>query len=669
MNEAVDARELSEKTGWTNQEHKRAVTIVENAASIYYNDAAISLVDDTTYDILVSKIATNVTDNGWESSNVISEVAANIIVANDGVTHTTPMLSLANAMDADSFEKWWKSTAKNADIDEKKLEVYVEPKLDGLAWSATYTRGNLTMFATRGNGLIGEDVRRAVQRAAGVPETINPDDFTTKVVEVRGEAVLTEMQFKTANKARTAAGNDAFVNPRNAMGGILRAEDATAEFTCIAYQLVGGSDHQADMTLLENSGFLTSREVCECGIAAGYEAAVAAIAKIEAGRDAMKVGIDGAVIKVNSYDLQQKLGFRSTSPKWAIARKFAADSRTTQLLGIETNIGRTGALTFRAILKPVFVGGATVSAATLNNVEHIERLGVRVGDEVWVRRAGDVIPEVVGVVEGTQRGDKPYQVSDTCVRCGAPWNKDSVIWRCSRAQDCGLAEQLKYAVGRDQLDIEGLGDVHVSALVSKKLIENVADIFELDKKKLLQIPRMKEKTVSNILAQIEIARGLEFHRVLCSLGLRMTGRTVSRALGKEYKSFTGLQNATLEDLCAIDKIGEKKAQVILSEIERTRDIMQRLEALQVGVTVEENGPGHLEGELVVVTGSIPGMTRNEAAETIEKLGGKASGSVSSKTTLLVASEDSSSSSKYKKATKLGIKIMNPDDFLKKITSQ
>jgi DNA ligase (NAD+) len=673
------------KTPTTITSHKDFVALVtrlSEAAATYYASSGIQLMDDASYDagIRLLSTATAAHPEWTEADDLLNSVAAG--TAQGDVPHATPMLSLDNAMDVDEQSAFLARVAKLSGKSENKIAWSVEPKLDGMALSVRYVKGKLQHIVTRGNGRAGEDVTTAARKAKGILAVL-PEPWTA---EVRGECILSHADFVVANEERTENGKLPFANPRNAVAGTLRSIHRTysVPLTFLAYGLVsneavkkGLNRHSAQMKYLESIGFSTARSVAmpaAKSLGTGSAFVNQTIVAIEAKRSVLDFDIDGAVVKADTPDVREACGENSRAPRWAIARKFAPDTRETDLLDIEAAVGRTGNLSFTAKLAPVAVGGVTVVSATVHNPSEIAKKGLRlpVGkgkpQRVWVRRAGDVIPEVVGPVDDNIKGTAPYAPPGTCPRCAGALDKSGLIWRCARGRACAIDAGIRYAVERDCLDL-AFADRTVSALVESGRVADVADLFTLTVDDLLAIERMGEKNAAKIVESIDRARQLPLSRIFCSLGITMTGRSMSRRLAGHFGTLKALRNATVEDFMAVDGVGTERAASIIDELTELAPVLDRLEKMGVGLIEPKSTTTvtPLKGEIVVVSGVVPGLSRTEAQAMVERLGGKSSSSVSAKTTLLVAGEGAGS--KLAKAESLGVRIMTAEDFAELIASQ
>ncbi|MER7671311.1 NAD-dependent DNA ligase LigA [Kitasatospora sp. NPDC096128] len=656
-----------------------AVTTAVQAAAAYYTDGATPLGDDE-YDALLRAIAAYEDVHPGEAlpESPTGKVAGGAVQGD--VPHSVPMLSLDNVFSAEELESWAASLERR--LGRPVAAWCVEPKLDGLAVAARYRAGHLHQLITRGDGLAGEDITHAADAVLGLPATLTePID-----VELRGEVLLTSAQFEHANEIRTAHGATPFANPRNGAAGTLRAKDRPyrIELTFFGYSAHGlpGLDHAALLQRLAhlgvNTAATTAAHPLRCTALAQVQQRIEEIAAL---RSELPFGIDGVVIKADSAADQQEAGSGSRAPRWAVARKLAAEHKVTRLLDVEWNVGRTGIIAPRAVLEPVVIDGVTVTYATLHNPADITRRDLMLGDLVFVRRAGDVIPRVEAPLVDERTGaEKPIVFPEVCPRCGDAIDRGEQRWRCVRGRNCQLVASISYAVGRDQLDIEGLGGTRAVQLVEAGLVTDLADLWALTREQLLGLERMGDTSTDNLLAAIEAARTRPLNRVFCALGVRGTGRTMSRRLAAYFGSMSAIRAADADTLAQVDGIGGEKAKLIVAELAELAPLLDRLAAQGVGTAVtapqapaavpadtaagQESPAGPLAGAAVVITGSMTGalakLTRNEMNELIERAGGKASSSVSKRTTLLVAGEKAGS--KRAKAEELGVPVNTPEEF-------
>nr|WP_037901772.1 NAD-dependent DNA ligase LigA [Streptomyces sp. NRRL S-350] len=665
-----------------------AVTAAVRASAAYYTDGGTPLGDDE-YDALLRAIAAYEEAHPGEAlpDSPTGKVAGGAVEGD--VPHSVPMLSLDNVFSAEELAEWAAGLERR--LGRPVAAWCVEPKLDGLAVAARYRAGRLQRLITRGDGLAGEDISHAADAVLGLPAALaEPVD-----VELRGEVLLTREQFEHANEVRTAHGAVPFANPRNGAAGTLRAKDRPyrVELTFFGYDAVGLDDDLPHSALLErlaalgaNTAAATAARPLRCATLAEAQQRIEEIAAL---RPALPFGIDGVVVKADSAADQRDAGSGSRAPRWAVARKLAAEHKVTRLLDVEWNVGRTGIIAPRAVLEPVVIDGVTVTYATLHNPADITRRGLMLGDQVFVYRAGDVIPRVEAPLVDERTGDeRPIVFPGSCPRCGDAIDTTEQRWRCARGRNCQAVASVIYAAGRDQLDIEGLGGTRAVQLVEAGLVTDLADLFSLTREQLLALERMGDTSTDNLLAAIETARSRPLNRVFCALGVRGTGRTMSRRIAAHFGSMAAIRAADADTLAAVDGIGAEKARVIVAELAELAPLLDRLAARGVGTTVTaprapatagaradgdapraEAAPaaaaaGPLAGEAVVVTGSMTGplaaLSRNEMNELIERAGGKASSSVSKRTTLLVAGEKAGS--KRARAEELGVRIVTPDDF-------
>ena len=649
-------------------DYDAAVARAQDAARAYY-EADGFVMDDATYDGLLAQIAaTEAAHPDWKSAD-LHEVAGGISAGGD-VEHSEPMLSLDKAQTLDDVAAFLDRFSGL--VSDANPAFSVEVKLDGVALAARYRNGQLVQVVTRGDGRTGEDVTPQIATGLvdGLPLTLSE----AIDIEVRGECVLTEDQFDAANDARmNADGKPAFVNRRNAVSGSVRARERgyALAMTFGAYSLHGHSNADTltnvdQMRWLKTLGFTPAVFLAGPGdVVHGADAVADAIAQIGNQRASLAFEIDGAVVKADRLDDRATAGSTGSYPRWAVAFKYPAEERTTKVLDIDITPGRTGALVPRAVLEPVFVAGTTISFATLHNPGEVARLDVRIGDTVLVKRAGDVIPRVEGVVLADRDDDsEPWEPPSECPRCGSAIDKSEKRWRCVLGRECALLESLTYSASRDALDIEGLGKSVITALIDAELVGDLADLFTLTADQVAGLDRMGDVSAAKLIAQIDQSRTASLARWVTALGVARTGRRISRRLADHFGSMDALRNATAAELTAVDGVGESRAASIVDEFVELSDVLDRLDAVGVvptveTVTVAEDAP--LAGKTVVVTGSIPGFTRPEAQAAAERLGAKTSGSVSKKTDLVVAG--AGAGSKAAKATALGIEIMSADDFI------
>lgn len=594
------------------------------------------------------------------------------------IQHEMPMLSLDNAFNEEemlAFEKRLKDRLKR----DLNIDYSCEPKLDGLAVSILYENGQFVRAATRGDGQVGEDITENVRTIKNVPLSLRGEDYPEKL-EVRGEVFMTIAGFDALNESQKAQDKKVFANPRNAAAGSLRQLDpritATRPLRFYAYSVgvVAGEKtplatlHSDRLQQLAGWGLPLSAEI---SVASGAEGCLAYFQSLSERRPALSYEIDGVVFKVNDVALQQELGFVAKAPRWAIAHKFPAEEEMTKLLDVEFQVGRTGAITPVARLEPVFVGGVTVSNATLHNKDEIERLQIKVGDTVIIRRAGDVIPQVVSaIVDKRPEGAKDIVFPEKCPECDSDVERlaDEAVIRCTGGLVCPaqLKESLKHFASRKALDVEGLGDKLVEQFVDHGMVKTPSDFFNLDIVAVAAMERMGDKSANNLIAAIEKSKTTTLPRFLYSLGIREVGEATAANLANHFKTLDKVQAATLEDLIEVNDVGEVVAEHVLKffEEERNQNIVREL--LEHGLNWPEiediaDDAQPLKDQTFVLTGTMSAMGRNEAKAVLQKLGAKVSGSVSAKTHFLVAGEKAGS--KLTKAQDLGVEVMTEDDML------
>lgn len=590
------------------------------------------------------------------------------------VRHELPMLSLGNAFSEDELKDFNRRVLDRLDLDsDAELMYAAEPKLDGAAVSLLYENGVLVQGATRGDGTTGEDITHNVRTIEAIPLRLLGKGFPRRL-EVRGEVFMPKAGFKAYNEKARAAGEKTFVNPRNAAAGSLRQLDPklTAERPLDMYAYsVGIADggrlperHSEIIDQLQEWGI----KVCpDRRVVNGVDGCLKYHRNIGDRRDDLSYEIDGVVYKIDSLSMQGKLGFVSRAPRWAIAHKFPAQEEMTEVEGVEFQVGRTGAVTPVARLKPVFVGGVTVSNATLHNIDELHRKDVRVGDTVIVRRAGDVIPEVVSVILNRRpSGTRRVQLPRKCPVCKSRVERvdGETVARCTGGLFCAAqrAEALKHFVSRRALDIEGLGAKLIEQLVATDRLKTPADIFQLTRKELSELDRMGERSAENLVGSIEKSKSTTLARFLFALGIREVGEATAAGIAAHFGNLAAVIAATEDDLQRVQDVGPVVAarlRAFLSE-KHNLEVIARLQ--KYGVVWAEADPaqahadGALMGKTFVITGTLPTMTRDEAKELIQSAGGKVTGSVSSKTDYLVAGEKAGS--KLIKAEKLEIAILD-----------
>jgi len=600
-------------------------------------------------------------------------VGAEPLSAFGEVRHEVPMLSLDNTFDDDELGEFDRRVCERLDME--SVDYVAEPKLDGLAVSLLYEDGVLKRGATRGDGSSGEDITLNVRTIQSIPLRLLGSGYPQRL-EVRGEVFISHEGFRKLNEHALEQGQKLFVNPRNAAAGSLRQLDPkiTAqrplEIYCYGTGLVEKGDladrHSDILQQLRTWGLRVYPGIERVS---GLQGCINYYRSLEQQRSSLPFDIDGVVFKVDRLDLQQRLGFVARAPRWAIARKFPAQEELTQVLDINVQVGRTGAITPVARLAPVFVGGVTVTNATLHNEDEVRRKDVHVGDTVIIRRAGDVIPEIVSVILERRTDDaKAFVMPTSCPVCGSDIERleGEVVARCTGGLYCEAQrkEAIKHFASRRAMDIEGLGDKLVEQLVDQELIKDIAGLYDLSVEELAGLERMGEKSAQNLVAALEKSKHTTLDRFLYALGIREVGDATARTLAREFGRLEALVDATEERLEKVRDIGPVVASHIVQFFRQAhnREVIERLVAAGISwpdVEPAEHEP--LEGNTYVLTGTLSGITRDEAKQKLQALGAKVSGSVSKKTTAVIAGEKAGS--KLAKAEELGVKVLSEQDLL------
>jgi DNA ligase (NAD+) len=592
------------------------------------------------------------------------------------VAHLTPMLSLANAFSGDDIFDFGNRIERLLGKG-KQISFVVEPKLDGVAVNLIYEKGNLTLGSTRGDGMVGEDITLNLRTIHSIPLTIKACNNLTipDTLEIRGEVYIDIEAFKHLNKRRTNEGHPPFANPRNAAAGSLRQLDSkvTAKrplnIFCYGIGFISGNPfrtHWEALQQLSRWGFRINPLIRQ---ASDINDCVRCYHEMMEHRKNLPYEIDGMVIKVDSMEIQNRLGAVSRSPRWAIACKFPATQETTVIEDIIVQVGRTGVLTPVAVMKPVRVGGVIVSRATLHNQDEIDKKDIRIGDTVIVQRAGDVIPEVVKVVASQRDGsEKAFHMPDTCPECGSEVIrlKGEAAHRClGLSCPAQLKEHIKHFASKGGMDIEGLGDKLVSQLVDNGVIKDPADIFPLTREKLLPLERLAEKSVSNILSSIQHSKNPPLRKLIFALGIRHVGERTAKILAETFGSLEALSQAKEDELMAIRDIGPEVSGSIFQFFcnEDNRKVLKKLAAAGVrAIEDKKSSPSPISGKSFVFTGRLQTLNRQEGKSLVESLGGYVHEYVSKNTDYVVAGDDPGA--KFDKATSLGIQIIDEAAFLK-----
>jgi DNA ligase (NAD+) len=603
-------------------------------------------------------------------------VGGEILDMFEKVEHQSQMLSLGNAFNEQDLRDFDRRVRQGAG---ENVSYVCELKIDGLAVSLRYEDGLFILGATRGDGSIGENITANLKTIRSIPLRLKEN----VTMEVRGEAFMPRRSFEKLNKAKEENGEEPFANPRNAAAGSLRQLDprlaAKRNLDIFVYGIANAGNtgiisHSEGLDFLDSLGFKTNKERKRCE---SIEEVIEYVQGWTDKRPNLSYDIDGIVIKVDSLEEQEQLGATAKSPRWAIAYKFPAEEVVTTLRDIELSVGRTGVVTPTALLEPVRVAGTTVQRASLHNEDLIREKDIKIGDQVVVKKAGDIIPEVVNVLADRRTGEEQdFNMPTHCPECESELVRldGEVALRCINPKcPAQIREGLIHFVSRNAMNIDGLGEKVISQLFAENLIKDVADIYKLTYEQLIQLERMGEKSVNNLLQAIQNSKGNSLEKLLFGLGIRHVGAKAAKTLAQEFSHMEALEKASRDDLTAINEIGEKMADSIVSffEQEEAHELIAELKA--AGVNMAYNGPkpvsaessdSFFAGKTVVLTGKLEIMSRNEAKDKIEALGGKVSGSVSKKTDVVIAGEDSGS--KLTKAQELGVEVWNEERLVEEL---
>lgn len=588
------------------------------------------------------------------------------------VEHSTQVLSLDNAFGKEELKDFDDRIKRNLSTD--NYEYIVEHKIDGLSAILRYEDSTLDIGATRGNGLVGEDVTHNLKTINSIPLKLRKDNID---LQLRGEVFIKKEDFKELNKKREEEEKNLFANPRNAAAGSIRQLDpkvaAERPLSFIAYDLVEFEDSQKEISshlqaleFLKELGFNVNwYQKCN-----NIKEVIKICEKWVDKREEIDFEIDGMVIKINQLSLREKLGSTSKNPRWAIAYKFPAQQKTTKVKDIEVTVGRTGALTPNAVLEPVFLDGSTVSRATLHNEDEVKRKDVRINDTVLVQKAGDVIPEVVKVIKEKRTGNEvEFEMPDKCPVCGEEVyrEEDEAVTRCTNIScPAQRKESILHFVSRDAMDIDGVGPSLVNQLLNNDLIEDYADLYYLKKEDLIELERMAEKSSENVIEAIETSKDRELNRLIYALGIRHVGSNASRILAENYHSIEKIKSAEKEELVKINEIGPVMAESIVNffKSEHNLNVLKKLKDANLKMEkteFEEERPQYLKEKSFVFTGALDSYTRKEASNLVRKYGGEVKSSVSSKTSYLVVGDNPGS--KYEQAQELNVEILDENEFV------
>ena len=636
----------------------------------YFDDEQV--VSDYEYDMLMREL------KGIEAKypKLIREdsptqrVGASIKKGFAKVTHEVPLQSLQDVFTYEEIKDFDERMKKIAEENNTELEYVVETKIDGLSAALEYKNGIFVRGATRGNGTVGEDVTENLKTIKSIPKKLNEDIDIT----VRGEVFIGKAEFEKLNENRLMDEEEQFANARNAAAGSLRQLDSkiTAKRPLDIYIFnVQKSDtkefrtHSESLDYLENIGFNVNpiRILCK-----NLDEVIKAIEKIGSRREKISFGIDGAVIKVNNLKLREIIGTTYKTPKWAIAYKYPPEKKETKLKEIAFQVGRTGAITPIAILEPVVVAGSKISKTTLHNEDFVKERDIKVGDTVIIQKAGDVIPEVIGVNKEKRTGEeKKFEMPKTCPVCGAQAVREEgeAIWHCIGIEcPAKLSRGIIHFVSKDAMDITGLGEAIVEELINRELIQNIADIYKLKFEDIASLKKNGKKFAQNLIDAIETSKTRELYRLIAALGIKHVGVKLAKSLAKWYKTMDNLMTASIESLATKPDVGLITAQSIYDffKEEQTIDLINKLKTYNVNMEYneEQSEDNRFEGKTFVLTGTLENFTRDEASEIIEKFGGKTSGTVSKKTSYVLAGEEAGS--KLTKAREIGVTVITENEF-------
>lgn len=651
------------------EEISKLVSLLNKYSYDYYVEDNPQI-SDTEYDTLyiqLEKLEEHHPEYILENSPT-QRVGDRVLDEFEKITHKVPMLSLSNTFSTEDLRDF--DTRISKLVPEHSVEYICELKIDGLAISIKYEDGRLISAATRGDGTVGEDVTENIKTIFSIPKVLKDK----RTFEVRGEVYLPRKSFELLNAERESNNEVLFANPRNAAAGSLRQLDskitAKRRLSAFIYSIVG------DDSIVSQENALNTAKEYDLPVNPNFKLCKNIDEVIEYinywtdHKKDLSYDIDGIVIKVNSYDTQEEVGYTQKSPRWATAYKFPEEELATKLLDVELSVGRTGIITPVAILDPIVISGSTVSKASLHNKDIIEELDIHIGDMVVVKKAGEIIPKVVRVVrELRTEASTKYTMPNTCPSCGQQtYTKENDPFTRCKNPDCPdqNIRRIIHFASRDALNIEGLGDKVVTTLYEKGIIAHTIDLFSLERDKLIALDRMGEKSVDNLLNAIENSKQSSLDKVIFALGILNVGKKAGKILAEKYLNLSNLMNATLDELVNLDDVGQITAESILDYLSDENNIKFINDLIEVGMNPqyevqEVNTDNIFAGKTVVLTGKLVELTRNEAKEYLEKYGAKVTGSVTSKTDLVIAGDKAGS--KLAKAEQLGIRVINEEEFV------
>ena len=650
------------------EEISKLVSLLNKYSYDYYVEDNPQI-SDTEYDTLykqLEKLEENHPEYILENSPT-QRVGDRVLDEFEKITHKVPMLSLSNTFSTEDLRDFDSRISKL--VPDQSVEYICELKIDGLAISIKYENGRLVSAATRGDGSVGEDVTENIKTIFSIPKVLKDN----RSFEVRGEVYLPRKSFELLNSERESNNEVLFANPRNAAAGSLRQLDskitAKRRLSAFIYSIVGD-----DSIISQENALNTAKEYNlpvnpNFKLCKNIDEVIDYINYWTDHKKDLPYDIDGIVIKVNSYSTQEEVGYTQKSPRWATAYKFPEEELATKLLDVELSVGRTGIITPVAILDPIVISGSTVSKASLHNKDIIKELDIHIGDMVVVKKAGEIIPKVVRVViELRTEGSTKYAMPNICPSCGQQtYTKENDPFTRCKNPDCPEQNirRIIHFASRDALNIEGLGDKVVTTLYEKGIIAHTIDLFSLEREELISLDRMGEKSVDNLLNAIENSKQNSLDKVIFALGILNVGKKAGKILAEKYLNLTNLMNATLDELVNLDDVGQITAESILDYLSDENNIKFINDLIKVGMNPqyevqEVNTDNIFAGKTVVLTGKLVELTRNEAKEYLEKYGAKVTGSVTSKTDLVIAGEKAGS--KLAKAEQLGIRVINEEEF-------